>query len=90
MASQEQIKKIRENFKKKRNLWEIKCESFDKFEDAYDYSRSMFEDIDAAFTKEYKEKYGFQNLMISVGTQHPYDVSIFYSKKRGVAKNARR
>ena len=50
----------------------------------------MFEDIDAAFTKEDKEKYGFQNLMISVGTQHPYDVSIFYSKKRGVAKNARR
>ena len=57
MASQEQIKKIKENFKKKRNLWEIKCESFDKFEDAYDYSRSMFEDIDAAFTKEDKEKY---------------------------------
>ena len=60
------LKKVKENFKKKRKRWIISVNSTDTIENAYESAKNLLTFLTDSFTDDEKEKYSFQRVKVEV------------------------
>lgn len=82
MDKQKLLKKVKENFKKKRKRWKIECEKLENIEKAYDMSYDLLLFFDNSFNEEEKEKFNYNNLILGVTPieNNLYKVDICFGK----------
>ena len=60
------LKKVRENFKKKRRYWSFDCCTVNSMDVAFNTGQQLLEELSSSFSDEEKEKYNFNNLKVCV------------------------
>lgn len=81
MPNEAIMKKVRENFKKKRGHWDIKVGTFYDFETAYRESQRVFQYLDSQFNEDEKDKYMYNKVKIGVTPKDStYEVSITFKR----------
>ena len=68
MGNAEVLKKVRDNFKKKRKHWEFEVDTFNCLGEngAYDRADSLLGFLSNSFNADEKDKYSFNKLVVGV------------------------
>lgn len=66
MENSEVLKKVKENFKKKRKHWKIDVGQVGCFRGSYDKASELMDFLYSSFNKDDREKYSFNKLSVSV------------------------
>lgn len=66
MTKEKMLKKVRENFKKKRRRWNIDYCVENSMNTAYDVALSTLTFLDGSFNEDEKEKWHFNNVKVAV------------------------
>lgn len=60
------VKKVKENLKKKRKKWYIKCDEVSNMNEAFVSAESLMNELTKTFSDDEKEKYVFSKIKIGV------------------------
>lgn len=79
MAKEKMLKKVKENFKKKRHRWNIEYCVEDSMSNAYDVALSTMKFLDESFNEDEKEKWHFNNVKVAVSKHddNEYQVNVY-------------
>lgn len=72
MDKQKLLKKVKENFKKKRKRFLIEYQETNDFSKAFDNAEETLEFLSQSFTDEEKEKFGFNRVKVGVSIHSNY------------------
>lgn len=77
-TKEKMLKKVKENFKKKRRKWSIDYCVENNMSDAYDVALSTLTFLDNSFTEEEKEKWHFTNVKVAVNkhSDNKYQINV--------------
>lgn len=66
MNNNEILKKVKENFKKKRGKWYFEVSTMNSMNEAYDKAKEILEYLDKSFSTDEKEKFSFNKIIVGV------------------------
>lgn len=66
MTYENVLKKVKENFKKKRGMWLIHVGDLNSIEDAYDMADEISDKLSNAFNPDDKEKFHFNRMSVGI------------------------
>ena len=76
MTKEKMLKKVKENFKKKRRRWNIDYCVEDNMNNAYDVALSTLNFLDESFNEDEKEKWHFNNVKVAVNKHNDNEYQI--------------
>lgn len=74
------VKKVKENLKKKRKKWYIKCDEVSNMNEAFISAESLMNELTKTFSDDEKEKYVFSKIKIGVTPKEDtYSIDITFN-----------